>query len=89
MPYAMLTQALPKDKVGVMMGMFNLFIVIPQVIASSLLGKVIEVFFGGKPMYAMIIGGVCFAIASLTTIFVVTYKKNPSTDKILSAVTGH
>jgi len=30
MPYAMLTRALPKDKVGVMMGMFNLFIVIPQ-----------------------------------------------------------
>jgi maltose/moltooligosaccharide transporter len=79
MPYAMLTPALPKDKVGVMMGMFNLFIVIPQVIASSLLGKTIDFFFGGKPMYAMIIGGVCFALAALATMFVVTYKKNPIT----------
>jgi maltose/moltooligosaccharide transporter len=75
MPYAMLTPALPKDKVGVMMGMFNLFIVIPQVVASGLLGKVIELFFGGKPMSAMIIGGVCFGIASLSTFFVVTYKR--------------
>ena len=76
MPYAMLTPALPPDKLGVMMGIFNLFIVIPQVIASSLLGKVIEIFFSGKPMSAMFIGGICFAIASAATIAVVSYKKN-------------
>jgi maltose/moltooligosaccharide transporter len=77
MPYAMLTPALPAAKLGVMMGMFNLFIVFPQVIASSLLGKVIEIFFANKPMNAMIIGGVCFAIAAVCTVFVVTYKRNP------------
>ncbi len=76
MPYAMLTPALPPDKLGVMMGIFNLFIVIPQVIASSLLGYVIGLFFAGKPMSAMLIGGVCFAIASLATFFVVTYKQS-------------
>jgi maltose/moltooligosaccharide transporter len=76
MPYAMLTPALHPDKLGVMMGIFNLFIVIPQVIASSLLGYVIELFFAGKPMNAMIIGGACFAIASLSTMFVVTYKQS-------------
>jgi len=75
MPYAMLTPALPPDKFGVMMGIFNLFIVIPQVIASALLGNVIDIFFAGKPMNAMIIGGVCFAIAAATTMLVVTYKK--------------
>jgi len=75
MPYAMLTPALPPDKFGVMMGIFNLFIVIPQVIASSLLGYVIELFFAGKPMNAMIIGGVCFAIASVSTIVFVTKAK--------------
>ncbi|MEI6455828.1 MAG: MFS transporter [bacterium] len=75
MPYAMLTSALPPDKFGVMMGIFNLFIVIPQVIASALLGNVIDIFFSGKPMSAMIIGGVCFAIASAATFFVVTYRK--------------
>ncbi len=75
MPYAMLTPALPKDKVGVMMGMFNLFIVFPQVIASGFLGKIIETFFGNNPMNAMIIGGVSMATASIATIFVVKYKK--------------
>ena len=89
MPYAMLTPSLPKEKIGVMMGMFNLFIVFPQVIASSLLGKVIEIFFENKPMKAMIIGGVCFAIASVTTIFVVTYKKNTASDNLINVTSGH
>src|SRR5580704_6085302 len=44
MPYAMLAPALPKDKVGVMMGMFNLSIVLPQVVASSLLGLALKQF---------------------------------------------
>jgi len=75
MPYAMLSPALPKDKVGVMMGMFNLFIVFPQIIASGFLGKILELFFASNPMNAMIIGGISLAVASITTIFVVTYKK--------------
>ena len=89
MPYAMLTPSLPKEKIGVMMGMFNLFIVFPQVIASSLLGKVIEIFFDNKPMNAMLIGGVCFAIASVTTIFVVTYKKSTTGDNAIKVASGH
>jgi len=88
MPYAMLTPSLPKDKVGVMMGMFNLFIVIPQVFASGLLGKVIELFFSNKPMSAMVIGGVSFAIAAVCTIFVVTYKRN-ATVVTATVPTGH
>lgn len=75
MPYAMLAPALPADKMGVMMGLFNLFIVFPQVIASTMLGEVIAVFFGGNPLNAMYIGGVSFAIAAITTLLVVSYKK--------------
>ena len=89
MPYAMLTPALPPDKLGVMMGIFNLFIVIPQVIASGLLGYIIEIFFGGKPMSAMIIGGVCFAIASVATFAVVTYRHDRYGDTISKTVPGH
>jgi maltose/moltooligosaccharide transporter len=88
MPYAMLTPALPQDKLGVMMGIFNLFIVIPQVIASGLLGKVIELFFSGNPMNAMVIGGVCFAIAAVTTVFVVTYRQGKN-DTAGNPVTIH
>lgn len=75
MPYAMLAPALPSDKMGVMMGIFNLFIVFPQVIASTLLGEVIALFFGGNPLNAMYIGGVSFAIAAIATILVVSYKR--------------
>ncbi len=89
MPYAMLTPALPPDKFGVMMGIFNLFIVVPQVIASSMLGYVIALFFGGKPMNAMIIGGVCFAIASVATLFVVTYRKHGNADNLNRVAPGH
>ncbi len=75
MPYAMLAPSLPADKLGVMMGIFNLFIVIPQVIASLLLGEAIGIFFDGKPMSAMIVGGVSFAIAALLNMTVVRYRK--------------
>jgi maltose/moltooligosaccharide transporter len=71
----MLTPALPKDKVGVMMGMFNLFIVFPQIIASAFLGKILELFFAGNPMSAIILGGCSMAVGAVVTIFVVTYKK--------------
>ncbi|MEI7663270.1 MAG: MFS transporter, partial [Bacteroidota bacterium] len=84
MPYAMLTPALPPDKLGVMMGIFNLFIVVPQVIASGLLGYVIGLFFEGSPMSAMIIGGISFAIASIATIAVVTYKKPGKLQPVLA-----
>jgi maltose/moltooligosaccharide transporter len=59
-----------------MMGIFNLFIVAPQVIASSLLGYFIGFFFEGNPVSAMFIGGISFAIAAVTTLLVVTYKNN-------------
>jgi maltose/moltooligosaccharide transporter len=88
MPYAMLTPALPKDKVGVLMGMFNLFIVFPQIIASGFLGKIVEIFFADNPMNAMLIGGVSFAIASVTTIFVVSYKKTMN-EIVVNVKAGH
>ncbi|MGA3013551.1 MAG: MFS transporter [Bacteroidales bacterium] len=89
MPYAMLAPSLPKDKVGVLMGMFNLFIVFPQIIASGFLGKIVEYFFANNPLNAMYIGGVCFAIASVTTIFVVTYKKSSATSPPVNIPSGH
>jgi maltose/moltooligosaccharide transporter len=89
MPYAILTPALPKDKVGVMMGLFNLFIVFPQIAASGLLGKILEMFFGNNPMSAMIIGGTSMALAALATIFVVRGKTKTNNNEIMSASPGH
>jgi maltose/moltooligosaccharide transporter len=76
MPYAMLAPALPKDKVGVMMGMFNLFIVLPQIAASSLLGWALKHFLHDEPVNALVLGGASMGLAALLTLFVVSYKKS-------------
>jgi maltose/moltooligosaccharide transporter len=76
MPYAMLAPALPKDKVGVMMGMFNLFIVLPQIAASSLLGWALKHFLHDEPVNALVLGGASMGLASLLTLTVVSYKKS-------------
>ncbi len=78
MPYAMLAPALPKDKIGVMMGIFNLFIVLPQIVASSLLGFLLKHFLHGESMNALVLGGVSMGLAALLTLLVVTVKRQAS-----------
>ena len=75
MPYAMLAPSLPKEKVGVMMGMFNLFIVLPQIAASSLLGWILKSYLHSEPMNALVLGGASMGLAALLTLLVVTFKK--------------
>jgi maltose/moltooligosaccharide transporter len=50
---------------GVYMGIFNFFIVIPQLVAASVLGAVLHGLMGGQPIYALLVGGVSFAIAGV------------------------
>jgi maltose/moltooligosaccharide transporter len=47
------------------MGIFNFFIVIPQLVAASVLGFLLKVLFGGEPIYALVLGGLCFMIAGV------------------------
>ncbi|MGI2259911.1 MFS transporter [Shewanella sp. GXUN23E] len=65
LPYAMLAGCLPARKMGVYMGIFNFFIVIPQLLAASILGLLLRHGFESKPLYAMVIGAVSFALAAL------------------------
>jgi maltose/moltooligosaccharide transporter len=65
LPYALLASSLPSDKMGLYMGIFNFFIVIPQLVAASVLGLAVRVLFGGAPIYALALGGVSFLIAGL------------------------
>ncbi len=69
-PYAILTGALPAAKMGYYMGVFNFFIVIPQIIAAAVLGFFISQFFESHAIYAMFIGGVSFVIAAALTMLV-------------------
>jgi maltose/moltooligosaccharide transporter len=65
LPYALLSDSVPAEKMGLYMGIFNFFIVIPQLLAASLLGFVLKTFFGGRPIMALAIGGACFVVAAL------------------------
>ncbi|KAF2507818.1 SLC45 family MFS transporter [Flavobacterium zhairuonense] len=68
MPYAMLSGALPAAKMGYYMGVFNFFVVIPQIVAATILGFVIKQFFHNEPIYALIIGGISMIFAGLLTL---------------------
>lgn len=64
-PYAMLAGSLPADKMGYYMGVFNFFIVIPQIVAAALLGFLVKSLFGGAPIFALVLGGISMIIAGL------------------------
>ncbi|HWA15400.1 MAG TPA: MFS transporter [Gemmatimonadales bacterium] len=68
MPYAILTGSLPPSKMGYFMGVFNFFIVIPQIVAAALLGFLVRKFFGGEAIYALAIGGASLILAALLTL---------------------
>ncbi|MFC2112941.1 MFS transporter [Bacteroidota bacterium] len=70
MPYAILTGSLPGNKMGTYMGIFNFFIVIPQIMAASILGFMVKNFFGGQPIFALIAGGISMLLASVMILFV-------------------
>jgi maltose/moltooligosaccharide transporter len=70
MPYAILTGALPQNKMGIYMGIFNFFIVIPQILAASILGSMVKHLFNGHTMNALISGGISMIIAALMVRFV-------------------
>jgi maltose/moltooligosaccharide transporter len=65
LPYALLSDSVPAEKMGVYMGIFNFFIVIPQLLAASVLGFLLKTFFGGAPIYALVIAAVSLFIAGL------------------------
>lgn len=71
MPYAILAGALPPAKMGFYMGVFNFFIVIPQLVASFVMGFVIKDIFHEQAIYALVIGGVCMAIGGIMNLMVV------------------
>lgn len=70
MPYAMLANVIPGDKMGFYMGVFNFFIVLPQILASVGLGALVAGPLGGDAMKAVLTGGICFAIAAAATLLV-------------------
>jgi maltose/moltooligosaccharide transporter len=65
MPYAMLSNAIPAQKMGFYMGVFNFFIVIPQILASLGLGSLMKSVLANNPMNAVLLGGSSMIVAGL------------------------
>ncbi|WEN14663.1 MFS transporter [Rhodanobacter sp. AS-Z3] len=76
LPYAMLSDNLPSAKMGIYMGIFNFFIVIPQLLAASVLGVLLKLFFHNQPIWALGLGGASLIVAGLFTLRV----REPSTN---------
>ncbi len=66
MPYAMLSNAIPPEKMGFYMGVFNFFIVLPQILASAGLGVLMTGLLGDDPMHAVVLGGGSMIVAGLS-----------------------
>jgi len=65
MPYSLLANSIPASRMGFYMGVFNFFIVLPQILAATVLGSVVERVFGGRALPVVVAGGVSFLVASV------------------------
>ncbi|MGF1869617.1 MFS transporter [Photobacterium indicum] len=82
MPYAILAGALPAKKMGFYMGVFNFFIVLPQILAAGILGFFTRWAFNGDTMMAIVLGGASMVFAGMLVVFV---KDEDEPNKIPSA----
>lgn len=67
MPYAILAGALPLQRMGVYMGIFNFLIVLPEILAALTFGPLAKNLLVGNLVHAVMAGGVCMLIATLLT----------------------
>ena len=85
MPYAILAGALPPSKMGFYMGVFNFFIVIPQIVAAAILGFFVNRVFHNHSIYALVVGGSSMIIAGLMN-FIVREKGDETSKEIIEEV---
>jgi maltose/moltooligosaccharide transporter len=64
MPYTILASSLPQAKLGVYMGLFNIFIVVPQLLVSTVMGSILKLAFPGQPVWTMAFGAGALVIAA-------------------------
>lgn len=68
MPYSMLSDCLPENKIGVYMGIFNFFIVLPEIIAALFFGSFMEHVLHNNKIYAVMSGGILLIVAGFLTL---------------------
>ena len=65
MPYAILASSLPQRKLGIYMGLFNIFIVVPQLLVATVMGSIMKAFFPDQPIWTMLAAAMVMAVAAL------------------------
>ncbi|MGE0886350.1 MAG: MFS transporter [Blastocatellales bacterium] len=70
MPYAILSGALPPQRMGLYMGIFNFFIVIPEITAALTFKPIVGYLFNNSEVAVVVMGGAFLALAALLTQFV-------------------
>jgi maltose/moltooligosaccharide transporter len=65
MPYAILASSLPQRKLGIYMGLFNIFVVVPQLLVATVMGSIMKRFFPGEPIWTMAFAAAVLALAAL------------------------
>ncbi len=70
MPYAILSGSLPAKRMGIYMGLFNLTVVVPQILSGLFGGPVLKTFFGGQGIYILVMAGIFMILGSVAVFFV-------------------
>jgi maltose/moltooligosaccharide transporter len=70
MPYAMLAGAIPPQKMGIYMGVFNFFITLPQIVNGIIGGPIVKYVYGSQAIYAILMAGVFLLIAAFCVRYV-------------------
>jgi maltose/moltooligosaccharide transporter len=65
MPYAILASSLPQRKLGIYMGLFNVFVVVPQLLVATVMGSIMKAFFPDQPIWTMLAAALVMAIAAV------------------------
>ncbi len=68
MPYAMLASSLPPAKIGIYMGLFNIFVVLPQLLVATVMGSIMKAFFPGEPIWTMAFAAVTLLVAAAASL---------------------
>ena len=74
MPYSILSDSLPPEKMGTYMGIFNFFITIPQIVNGVIHGWFVHNVYNGHPMYALLTGG-CFLLLAAVSVILIKEKR--------------
>ncbi len=70
LPYAILSSVLPSGKTGIYMGLFNLTVVVPQILSGLFSGLILKYIFNNQAIYILILAGICMILGAVSVFFV-------------------